>query len=241
MNASLPPVSVEKLCCAFGRREVLRDISFDVEPGSIVALVGPNGSGKTTLISCICGLARPSSGRITIFGVEGTRAGPAIKRRMGVLTQETALYGDLSVRQNLRFVADLFGVSADRIPAVLQLVGLADQERMRAGNLSGAMCPRVAVARMLLHEPDLLILDEPTVAIDAHSRHAIWEHIRRLSAAGKTMPPTTNHLDEAEALADRIILFQEGLVVADMTPRNCSAGSATTAWRSRLTNARCRD
>jgi len=218
VEAVIPAISVQDLTSRYGDRTILENVNLEILPGTVVGVVGPNGSGKTTLVKSICGLQKPTGGRIRIFGKDAAGRSAQVKRLIGVLPQETSLYGDLSVRQNLRFVADLYGTPRERIDAVLQLVGLRDRASARAKELSGGMRRRLAIARMLLHEPPLLILDEPTIGIDVDARHQIWNHIRLVRSQGRTVLLTTNHLDEAEALCDRVILLRGGSIVADESP-----------------------
>jgi ABC-2 type transport system ATP-binding protein len=202
----------------FGRRVALDRLSLSIGAGEVVGVLGPNGAGKTTLISLVSGLARPASGSVHWRGREVSTPFPAeIRRRIGVVTQETALYDELTVRQNLRFAAELYGVARrnERIDEVLELVGLAGRSRDRVGSLSGGMQRRVALARALVHDPELLILDEPTLGVDVETRHALWGHVRWLRRAGKTILISTNYLDEAEALCDRVLVLREGLCVAE--------------------------
>jgi ABC-2 type transport system ATP-binding protein len=184
-------------------------------------VLGPNGAGKTTLIELVAGLARPSEGTIRWHGEAVASPFPReVRRRIGVVTQQTALYDELTVRQNLRFAADLFGVARrdQRIAEVLELVGLANRIKDRAGSLSGGMQRRLALGRALLHDPDLLILDEPTLGVDVEARHALWGHVRWLRRSGKTVLISTNHLDEAEALCDRIVVLRDGRRVTEGDP-----------------------
>ena len=195
-------VDVIDVTCTFGRVHALNGLSLRVPTGTVVGIVGPNGAGKTTLIDVICGLVRPSSGIVRVLGEDVRARGAALRGRIGVLPQETALYDELTPEQNLRFAAALYDVPrpAARIAEVLELVGLSGRARDRVRGFSGGMQRRVAIARALLHNPPLLILDEPTVGVDVEARHQIWAHIRSLRAGGRTVVLTTNYLDEAEAL-----------------------------------------
>ncbi len=182
--------------------------------------MGPNGAGKTTLIDVICGLVTPSSGTARVLGQDVSANAAALRARIGVLPQETALYDEVTALQNLQFAAALYDVkNADaRIAEVLGLVGLSARARDVVRGFSGGMQRRLAIARALLHNPELLILDEPTVGVDVEARHQIWTHIRSLHAGGRTVILTTNYLDEAEALCDRVVILRSGSIVADDTP-----------------------
>jgi ABC-2 type transport system ATP-binding protein len=210
-------IEVEQVTQRLGSRTALDALSLTIEPGTVVGVLGPNGAGKTTLIRLVSGLTRPSSGTIRWNGEKVTAPfAPALRRRIGLVPQDTALYDELTVRQNLRFAADLFGVAlpGDRVDEVLELVGLAQRTRDRAGSLSGGMQRRLTLARALVHDPEFLILDEPTLGVDVEGRHALWGHIRYLRRAGKTVLISTNHLDEAEALCDRILVLKDGRRIA---------------------------
>src|SRR5881409_2945184 len=217
---SLPAVDVADVVCQFGRIRALDGVSLRVMPGTVDGVLGPNGAGKTTLIDTICGLVRPSRGAVHVLGEDVSGDTTALRARIGVLPQETALYDEVTAWQNLRFAAALYGVPrADaRIAEVLQLVGLGERARDVVRGFSGGMQRRLAIARALLHNPPLLILDEPTVGVDVEARHQIWAHIRSLRAGGRTVVLTTNYLDEAEALCDRVAILRAGKLIAEDTP-----------------------
>jgi ABC-2 type transport system ATP-binding protein len=219
-ESAVADVEVVDVTCNFGRVRALDGLSLRVLPGTVVGIVGPNGAGKTTLIDVICGLVRPSSGTVRVLGEDVAANASALRARIGVLPQETALYDEVTALQNLRFAAALYGVQRHeaRIAEVLELVGLSARARDIVRGFSGGMQRRVAIARALLHDPPLLILDEPTVGVDVEARHQIWAHIRSLRAGGRTVVLTTNYLDEAEALCDRVVILRAGSVVADDTP-----------------------
>ena len=213
-------VDVRDVVCSFGRVRALDGLSLRVLPGTVVGIVGPNGAGKTTLIDVICGLVRPSQGTVRVLGEDAASHSAALRARIGVLPQETALYDEVTARQNLRFAAALYGVPdpEKRIAEVLELVGLSARAGDVVHGFSGGMQRRVAIARALLHDPPLLILDEPTVGVDVEARHQIWAHIRSLRSGGRTVVLTTNYLDEAEALCDRVAILRAGKLVAEDTP-----------------------
>jgi ABC-2 type transport system ATP-binding protein len=213
-------ISLEGVSCRFGERRALDDLTLRVPSGSVVGVVGPNGAGKTTLIDVVCGLLVPAAGRISVLGLDVGRDRRALYRRIGVVPQETALYDEVSALENLRLAAALFDVAdaETKIARQLELVGLADRARDAAGELSGGMRRRLCIARALLHDPELLVLDEPTVGVDVEARHQIWRHIRTLGRQGRTVLLSTNHLDEAEALCDRVAMLREGRLVAEDTP-----------------------
>jgi ABC-2 type transport system ATP-binding protein len=208
-----------------GRQVIAVDrLSLEVAPGEVFGLLGPNGSGKTTTINMICGLVPVSSGSVSILGMDRSRRRDqdAIRRALGVVPQETALYNELTAKANMRFHADLYGVPREqrekRIADLLELVSLAGRADSRVATFSGGMRRRLAIARALLHEPQLLILDEPTLGVDVQARAAIWEYIAGLRAAGKTILVTTNQLDEAQ-LCDRLAIIDHGRLVTVDTPQ----------------------
>jgi len=219
---STPEAAIEVVDVSrnFGRIRAIDGLSLNVRTGSVVGIVGPNGAGKTTLIDMICGLVRPSEGVLRVMGKDVVVSGKATRGLIGVLPQETALYDEVTARQNLNFAAALYQVPRAqlRIAEVLELVGLSDRANDVVRNFSGGMQRRLAIARALLHDPQLLILDEPTVGVDVEARHEIWAHIRSLKATGRTVLLTTNYLDEAEALCDRVAILLAGKLLAEDTP-----------------------
>jgi ABC-2 type transport system ATP-binding protein len=232
-----PAIDVRDVTCTFGKVRALDGLSLRVRTGTVVGVVGPNGAGKTTLIDVICGLVRPTRGSAWVLGENVVLQPAAVRARIGVLPQETALYEEVTAVQNLRFAAALYGVdhADERIAQVLALVGLKERARDVVRGFSGGMKRRVAIARALLHDPPLLILDEPTVGVDVEARHQIWAHIRTLRAGGRTVVLTTNYLDEAEALCDRVAILRAGAVVAEDTP------AALGARTGRCLEIECRD
>jgi ABC-2 type transport system ATP-binding protein len=213
-------IELDAVVCEFGRIRALDGLSLRVLSGTVVGIVGPNGAGKTTLIDVICGLVRAAQGQVRVLGYDVSKEARHLRSYVGVLPQETALYDEVTALQNLKFAAALYAVpdAAARIAAVLELVGLTARARDRVRGFSGGMQRRLAIARALIHDPPLLIFDEPTVGVDVEARHQIWAHIRQLRSAGRTIVLTTNYLDEAEALCDRIAIVRAGRVVAEDTP-----------------------
>lgn len=211
---------VDNVSCHFGSRRALEDVSLAVPARRVVGLLGPNGAGKTTLISIVAGLRRPTLGRVEVLGQSAADGGRRLRKRIGVVPQETGLYEELSALQNLKFSAALYGVEEPdkAIRSVLETVGLWERRNDRVRGFSGGMQRRLAIARALVHDPELLILDEPTLGIDAEARHQIWGHVRDLRQHDKTVLISTNYLDEAEALCDEAVVLREGRVVAVDTP-----------------------
>ena len=203
---------------SYGEREVVANVSFSAAPGEIVGLLGPNGAGKTTIVSMLCGLVSPDSGSVSIAGEAIRGDASDVKRRIGLVPQELALYGDLSARANLELFGALYGVSGtklrERCDQALDLVGLTDRAKDKPQTFSGGMQRRLNIACALVHDPDILLLDEPTVGVDPQSRNAIFGNLETLKARGKTMVYTTHYMEEAERLCDRVVIIDHGNVAA---------------------------
>src|SRR5262249_51978283 len=200
MSADAPVIDVKGLSKRFGARRVVDDVSIRVAPARICGFLGPNGSGKTTPKAMLCGLLKPDAGSGTCLGLDILRESAAIKRRVGYMTQRFSLYEDLSLRENLDFVARMYAV-ADRQRAVttaLEQLGLTNRSGQLAGELSGGWKQRLALAACLLHEPQRLVLDEPTAGVDPNARREFWDQIHGLAAGGITVLVSTHYMDEAE-------------------------------------------
>ena len=214
-------LKARKLGKAFGRVVAVDGVSLTVAPGQLLSLLGPNGAGKTTTVSMLAGLLRPDHGDVLIDDHRLSGDADPIKRRIGLVPQEVALYEELTARDNLRFFGGLYGlcgaVLERAMASVLELVGLADRPRDRVLTYSGGMKRRLNLAAGLLHDPDILLLDEPTVGVDPQSRHAIFENLQALKARGKAILYTTHYMEEAERLSDRIVVMDHGQVIADNT------------------------
>jgi len=224
-----PAVSLAQVTARYkgAERASVDRLSLAVHRGEIFGLLGPNGSGKTTTINMIIGLMAPSRGTVQVFGRDP--ASEAARRLMGVVTQETALYERLSARDNLALYAALYGYRGQqkrqRVAAALQLADLAQVADKRAGTFSGGMARRLQIGRALLHSPQLVVLDEPTLGVDPVQRADLWNHIRALRDAGKTVLLTTNVMDEASALCDRIAIIHGGRLAAPVdTPAALQRG-----------------
>lgn len=211
-------VSVAGLRKAFGARTVLDGLSFEIARGEVYGLLGPNGCGKSTAINVLCNLLDADAGRVL---VAGEPVSAATQRRIGACPQETALYRDLLPRENLDFFARLYGLPKAarraRIDELVALFRLGPYERTRVLNLSGGWRQRVNMAVALVHRPELLILDEPTSAVDVEARHELWTLIEGLRRDGITLLLTTHHLDEAERLCSRIGIVKGGRIAAEGT------------------------
>jgi len=209
-------LGVDRVSKTFGERRVLSALSFAVDSGQIYGLVGPNGAGKTTLINIACSVIPPDAGAVTLNGRPVTADAHA---RVGVASQDVALYRDLTSEQNLAFFAALYGLTgarrSRRVAACLGDVGLQDRAHTIIALLSGGMRRRLHIAAAMLHQPDLLILDEPTVGLDLESRHRIWNVVRNVADEGGSVLVTTHQLEEAEALCHRIGILHHGHLVAE--------------------------
>ena len=225
-------LSVENLRKSFGDLVAVSDVSFAVAPGQLVGLLGPNGAGKTTTVSMIAGLVTPDHGEVRIGGRPLTGDTDLLKRRIGLVPQDLALYDELTARENLRFFGALYRLRGDALDAAiaasLELVGLTERGRDRVKSFSGGMKRRLNLAAGLLHDPDVLLLDEPTVGVDPQSRNAIFENLEILKRRGKALLYTTHYMEEAERLADRIVVLDHGRVIADDTLAGLYAGVAGT-------------
>ncbi|MGN6559759.1 MAG: ATP-binding cassette domain-containing protein [Candidatus Nitrosocosmicus sp.] len=217
-------IRINRLTKRFGNFTAIDNLSLIVKYGEIFGLLGPNGSGKTTTINIISGLSKPTSGQVVVLGNDITKDVHTVHASLGAVPQETALYEELSAWTNMSFHADLYGVVGSdrdkRITEMLNLVQLYERKDNPVSTFSGGMKRRLALARALLHDPQLLYLDEPTLGVDVQSRRAIWDYIINLKEKkGKTVLLTTNYLEEANALCDRIAIIDHGkLVVLPNTP-----------------------
>src|SRR5215467_9663055 len=222
--STVTAIELRALCKTFGQLRAVDQLTLTVEQGEIFGLLGPNGSGKTTTINLISGLSTPTSGEVQVMGYEMPRHARRIRQMLGAVPQETALYEELSAWDNLDFHADLFGMARQekkgRILQMLDLVQLQERKHSRVGTFSGGMKRRLALARALLHDPQLLYLDEPTLGVDVQSRRAIWDYILALQKLGKTVLITTNYLEEAQTLCERIAILDHGKLIALDTPEH---------------------
>ena len=214
-------VGTKNLVKRFGGEEVLKGVDLAVEPGEIFGLIGPSGSGKSTLMRTLTGYLAPSEGEAEVFGLPPATFGPKERRRIGYMPQGFVLYGQLSVRQNLNFVAGLYGLGfrgrRRRVREALEFVELWEHRRKAAAKVSGGMQRRLQLAAAIVHEPELLFVDEPTANLDPILRRRFWEEFRQLREAGRTLFVTTQYVGEAE-LCDRVGLLSDGRLVAVGTP-----------------------
>ena len=215
----------------FGDKHVVKDLSLQVREGDIFGFLGPNGSGKTTSIRMLCGLLTPDSGSGTCLGLDVLRESAAIKRQVGYMTQKFSLWDDLTIGENLDFVARMFGMKnrRDVVDQALEELGLTARRNQLAGTLSGGWKQRLALASCLLHHPRLLLLDEPTAGVDPKARRDFWEEIHRLSAAGITVLVSTHYMDEAER-CHRLAYIAYGTLMASGTAKEVVASQQLYTW-----------
>jgi ABC-2 type transport system ATP-binding protein len=210
---------VEGLTKRYGERVAVDAVSFRIARGECVGLLGPNGAGKTSTLAMIAGIATPDAGVLRFEGTIQNTDLAAVKRRVGLVPQDLALFDELPAWANLQLFGGLYGMDAATLAAradsALQLVGLADRRRDRVKSFSGGMKRRLNIAGALLHDPELILLDEPTVGVDPQSRNAIFDNLEQLKARGKTLLYTTHYMEEAERLCDRVLIMDHGRVLAD--------------------------
>lgn len=225
-------IQAERLNKSFGGRRVVKDFSIEVEQGRITGFLGPNGSGKTTTLRMLCGLLTPDSGTGTALGFDIIADSWEIKRRTGYMTQKFSLYEDLTVEENLQFAARIRGLDRrpGRVSDALDQLGLAERRRQLAGTLSGGWKQRLALAVATLHEPQLLLLDEPTAGVDPQARRAFWDEIHALAARGLTVLVSTHYMDEAERCHD-IAYVAYGELLARGTAEQVIDQAKLFTWR----------
>jgi ABC-2 type transport system ATP-binding protein len=215
-------LEVQHLTKSFGTRKVVDDVSFSVRQGQTIGLLGPNGAGKSTTVNIICGLLQADSGHVKLSGQEMSAGNNQAKQKLGLVPQDLALFEDLSARENLKIFGALYGLSGNRLQtrcdAVLELVSLSDRAKDKAATFSGGMKRRLNIAAALLHEPELLILDEPTVGVDPQSRNAIFDALEQLKSQGRSLIYTSHYMEEVERLADHIVIIDDGKLIANESP-----------------------
>lgn len=214
-------VEVKHLTKKFGSSIAVDDISFSVEKGTIVGLLGPNGAGKSTTINMITGLLKKTSGEINLFDKAVTEKNRELRKKIGVVPQDLAIYYDLSAEENVRYFGGLYGLRGaklkDAVEQALKLVGLWERKKDKPATFSGGMQRRLNIAMAIVHQPEFVIMDEPTVGIDPQSRNYIMETIEKMRQAGKTLIYTSHYMEEVERLADTIIIIDHGKVIAQGT------------------------
>ncbi len=214
-------LSVQGLEVRYGSHTAVRGISFSIGSGEVLGLIGPNGAGKTSTLAAIEGLLRPAAGEIRVLGFDPVREPLRVRTCLGVQLQSTAFQPDLSVRELVALYAGLYGVRLGRaeIAGRLESIGLLEEAGRRASQLSGGQQQRLTLLIALVHEPPLLLLDEPTTGLDPQSRRQLWSHVEQQRAAGRSVLLTTHSMEEAAALSDRIAILVQGEIVALDTPK----------------------
>jgi lipooligosaccharide transport system ATP-binding protein len=220
---SAPAIEFEQVVKHYGDRTVVNGLSFDVVPGECFGLLGPNGAGKTTTLRMLLGIVAPDAGRISLCGEPVPARARVARTRVGVVPQFDNLDPDFTVRENLLVFGRYFGLSASETRALvaplLEFARLESKADARVGELSGGMRRRLTLARALVNDPDVLVMDEPTTGLDPQARHLIWERLRSLLARGKTILLTTHFMEEAERLCNRVCVIEEGRKIAEGAPR----------------------
>ncbi len=226
-----PAIDVKGMTKHFGTRTVVNKIDLQVRKGEIYGFLGPNGSGKTTFIRMLCGLLKSDEGSGTCLGLDVIKQSEEIKKQVGYMTQRFSFYEDLSIRENLDFVARMYGVKnrEEAVNASIKRLGLSGREQQLAGQLSGGWKQRLALAACLIHEPKLLLLDEPTAGVDPKARRDFWEQIHQLAAEGLTFLITTHYMDEAER-CHRIAYLAYGDLLTHGTVKEVIESAHLTTW-----------
>jgi len=232
-------IKVDQLTKRFGDFVAVDHVSFEVHRGRILGFLGPNGAGKSTTIRMLCGILPPSSGTATVRGIDVVENPEGVKEKLGYMSQKFSLYEDLTVTQNINFYGGVYLLPrkklAERRSWVIELAGLSGKENMLAGNLSVGVRQRLALGCALLHEPPILLLDEPTSGVDPISRRSFWDLIHSVAEAGHTVLVTTHYMDEAE-YCDSLVLINRGRIVAEGSPEELKQFSGL----GRIVEIRCR-
>ena len=217
-------IEVTDLAKAYGELQAVDGVTFDVGEGEFFGILGPNGAGKTTILEMVEGLRRPDAGTITLLGEPPWPRNPGLLPRIGVQLQSTAFFERLTAREQIRTMASLYAVGPEVADEWLERVGLADKADTRVGDLSGGQAQRLSIACALVHDPEVVFLDEPTAALDPQARRNLWELLAGLNDSGRTVVLTTHYMDEAEALCDRVAIIDHGRILELDTPANLVRG-----------------
>lgn len=217
-------ISVRDLRKSYGSLAAVDGITFEVQPGEFFAILGPNGAGKTTTLEILEGLRRPDGGEVTVLGQRPWPRNPALLPRIGVQLQASSFFERLTAREQIRTFASLYGVGAQRADEMLGVVGLTEQSDVRAEKLSGGQAQRLSIACALVHDPELVFLDEPTGALDPQARRNLWDLLRQINSDGRTVVLTTHHMDEAETLCDRVAIMDRGQILEAGPPATLVRG-----------------
>jgi ABC-2 type transport system ATP-binding protein len=220
-------ITIQNLTKKFEDKTAVENLSLQVNKGELFGLLGPNGAGKTTTINILCGLVKPTSGTAKVYGYDAQKETPKVKELIGVCTQETAIYPYLTGAENLELFGNLYGMNKkilkERSEMLLTKMGLKEDAKRIASKYSGGMKRRLSLTLALIHDPQVAFLDEPTVAMDPQSRHAVWDFIKEQKTQGKTIILTTHYMEEAEELCDRVGIIDHGKLIALGTPKELIA------------------
>jgi ABC-2 type transport system ATP-binding protein len=232
-------IEVRGLAMAYGDLKAVDDVTFEVAEGEFFGILGPNGAGKTTILEMIEGLRKPDTGEVTVLGERVWPRNPSLLPRIGVQLQASSFFERLTAREQIHTFAALYGVSAARADAWLERVGLVDKASTRVGDLSGGQAQRLSIACALVHDPELVFLDEPTAALDPQARRNLWDLLSAIADAGRTVVLTTHYMDEAEVLCDRVAIMDHGRVLELDSPaalvRGLDAATRITVTPGQLT------
>jgi len=229
-------ITVKKLVKRFGLKTVLRGLDFEVQPGEFVALLGPNGAGKTTFLRILASLSRPSLGEVKVAGFRLPNEAAAVRARLGVVSHLPLLYGDLSAEENLRFYGRMYGIVdlEPRITEVLEMVGLDMRRRDLVRTFSRGMQQRLAIGRAVLHDPDVMLFDEPYTGLDQDASSMLDDVLKTVAAEGRTVVMTSHDLARAEELATRFDILSRGVITATSTRRQLKKSNLLTFYKEAL-------
>ena len=229
-------ITVKKLVKRFGLKTVLRGMDFEVKPGEFVALLGPNGAGKTTFLRILASLSRPSLGEVNIAGFKLPNEAAQVRARLGVVSHLPLLYGDLTAEENLRFYARMYGITNDqlRITEVLEMVGLANRRRDLVRAYSRGMQQRLAIGRAVLHDPEIMLFDEPYTGLDQDASAMLDDVLKTVAAQGRTVVMTSHDLARAEQLATRFDILSRGVIAASATRRQVKKSNLLEFYKQAL-------
>ena len=229
-------ITVKKLVKRFGMKTVLRGVDFEVQPGEFVALLGPNGAGKTTFLRILASLSRPSLGEVHVANYRLPHQAAAVRARLGVVSHLPLLYGDLTAEENLQFYARMYNVAnyASRITEVLELVGLENRRRDLVRTFSRGMQQRLAIGRAVIHDPEVMLFDEPYTGLDQDASSMLDEVLRSVAAKGRTVVMTSHDLARAEDLATRFDILSRGVITASATHKQLGKNNLLTFYKNAL-------
>ena len=223
MTSKEVAISARGLRKSYDGLEAVKGVNFDVYRGECFGFLGPNGAGKTSTMKMIYGSVIPTSGQLLVAGLDVVAAEREVKRRLGVVPQENTLDEDLTVRENLEVYGRYFGLNKklvrSRAAELLEFVALSEKANSRVDQLSGGMKRRLLISRSLMSDPQIIVLDEPTTGLDPQARHLVWDKLRELTAAGKTLVLTTHYMEEAAQLCDRLVIMEGGRIISEGTPQ----------------------